>query len=112
MSPVGRGMGTRLLLPLILDVQIPVPGEEAPSPSLASNRKKGNWAQRASLWAPTSHTLAHIQSKKTYEQKCRDADDAEQAFERISINGQQKQVEKVCGATVVICCHPELGQGR
>ncbi|KAM5338012.1 proline-serine-threonine phosphatase-interacting protein 1 isoform 6-T6 [Glossophaga mutica] len=33
-------------------------------------------------------------SKKTYEQKCRDADDAEQAFERISSNGQQKQVEK------------------
>ncbi|XP_045442428.1 proline-serine-threonine phosphatase-interacting protein 1 isoform X4 [Pipistrellus kuhlii] len=35
-----------------------------------------------------------MESKKTYEQKCRDADDAEQAFERISINGQQKQVEK------------------
>ncbi|XP_036902856.1 proline-serine-threonine phosphatase-interacting protein 1 isoform X2 [Sturnira hondurensis] len=35
-----------------------------------------------------------MESKKTYEQKCRDADDAEQAFERISSNGQQKQVEK------------------
>uniref|UniRef100_A0A3Q2KWP7 Proline-serine-threonine phosphatase interacting protein 1 n=1 Tax=Equus caballus TaxID=9796 RepID=A0A3Q2KWP7_HORSE len=35
-----------------------------------------------------------MESKKTYEQKCRDADDAEQAFERISANGQQKQVEK------------------
>ncbi|XP_023608929.1 proline-serine-threonine phosphatase-interacting protein 1 isoform X1 [Myotis lucifugus] len=35
-----------------------------------------------------------MESKKTYEQKCRDADDAEQAFERISISGQQKQVEK------------------
>ncbi|XP_070631432.1 proline-serine-threonine phosphatase-interacting protein 1 isoform X3 [Bos indicus] len=35
-----------------------------------------------------------MESKKTYEQKCRDADDAEQAFERISTNGQQKQVEK------------------
>ncbi|KAJ1069931.1 hypothetical protein K5549_017379, partial [Capra hircus] len=35
-----------------------------------------------------------LESKKTYEQKCRDADDAEQAFERISTNGQQKQVEK------------------
>ncbi|XP_027425196.1 proline-serine-threonine phosphatase-interacting protein 1 isoform X5 [Zalophus californianus] len=33
-------------------------------------------------------------SKKSYEQKCRDADDAEQAFERISTNGPQKQVEK------------------
>ncbi|XP_019486232.1 PREDICTED: proline-serine-threonine phosphatase-interacting protein 1 [Hipposideros armiger] len=35
-----------------------------------------------------------MESKKVYEQKCRDADDAEQAFERISANGQQKQVEK------------------
>ncbi|XP_047652433.1 proline-serine-threonine phosphatase-interacting protein 1 isoform X2 [Phacochoerus africanus] len=35
-----------------------------------------------------------MESKKTYEQKCRDADDAEQIFERISANGQQKQVEK------------------
>ncbi|XP_039712607.1 proline-serine-threonine phosphatase-interacting protein 1 isoform X2 [Pteropus medius] len=35
-----------------------------------------------------------MESKKTYEQKCRDADDAEQAFERVSANGQQKQVEK------------------
>lgn len=35
-----------------------------------------------------------MESKKAYEQKCRDADDAEQAFERISANGQQKQVEK------------------
>ncbi|XP_047719187.1 proline-serine-threonine phosphatase-interacting protein 1 isoform X4 [Prionailurus viverrinus] len=35
-----------------------------------------------------------MDSKKTYEQKCRDADDAEQAFERISTNGHQKQVEK------------------
>lgn len=112
MSPVGRGLGTRFPLPLILDLQIPVPGVEAPSPSIVPNRKKGDWAQGASLWAPASHTLAHFQSKKTYEQKCRDADDAEQAFERISINGQQKQVEKVCEATEAICCHPELGQGR
>ncbi|KAI5163843.1 proline-serine-threonine phosphatase-interacting protein 1 [Manis pentadactyla] len=35
-----------------------------------------------------------MESKKTYEQKCRDSDDAEQAFERISTNGHQKQVEK------------------
>ncbi|KAM5293132.1 proline-serine-threonine phosphatase-interacting protein 1 isoform 2-T2 [Ctenodactylus gundi] len=35
-----------------------------------------------------------MESKKTYEQKCRDADDAEQAFERISASGHQKQVEK------------------
>uniref|UniRef100_A0A8C0MI08 F-BAR domain-containing protein n=1 Tax=Canis lupus familiaris TaxID=9615 RepID=A0A8C0MI08_CANLF len=35
-----------------------------------------------------------MDSKKSYEQKCRDADDAEQVFERISTNGPQKQVEK------------------
>uniref|UniRef100_A0A8D2CMW0 Proline-serine-threonine phosphatase-interacting protein 1 n=1 Tax=Sciurus vulgaris TaxID=55149 RepID=A0A8D2CMW0_SCIVU len=35
-----------------------------------------------------------MESKRTYEQKCRDADDAEQAFERISAGGHQKQVEK------------------
>ncbi|XP_045388728.1 proline-serine-threonine phosphatase-interacting protein 1 isoform X1 [Lemur catta] len=35
-----------------------------------------------------------MESKKTYEQKCRDADDAEQAFERVSAGGNQKQMEK------------------
>ncbi|EHA97729.1 Proline-serine-threonine phosphatase-interacting protein 1, partial [Heterocephalus glaber] len=38
-----------------------------------------------------------MESKRTYEQKCRDADDAEQACERISASGSsasQKQVEK------------------
>ncbi|XP_036047689.1 proline-serine-threonine phosphatase-interacting protein 1 isoform X2 [Onychomys torridus] len=35
-----------------------------------------------------------MESKKVYDQKCRDADDAEQAFERMSVNGHQKQVEK------------------
>lgn len=35
-----------------------------------------------------------MESKKAYDQKCRDADDAEQAFERVSANGHQKQVEK------------------
>ncbi|ERE75092.1 proline-serine-threonine phosphatase-interacting protein 1 [Cricetulus griseus] len=35
-----------------------------------------------------------MESKKAYDQKCRDADDAEQAFERMSANGHQKQVEK------------------
>ncbi|KAM9061521.1 proline-serine-threonine phosphatase-interacting protein 1 [Sarcophilus harrisii] len=35
-----------------------------------------------------------MESKKTYEQKCRDADDAEQALERISAQGNPKQVEK------------------
>lgn len=59
----------------------------------------------ASPWGPqvtplhTAPSLPPAQSKKTYEQKCRDADDAEQAFERISTNGQQKQVEKVRAVT-------------
>ncbi|XP_027696544.1 proline-serine-threonine phosphatase-interacting protein 1 isoform X2 [Vombatus ursinus] len=35
-----------------------------------------------------------MESKKTYDQKCKDADEAEQAFERISSQGNQKQVEK------------------
>lgn len=43
-----------------------------------------------------NHASPHLQSKKAYDQKCRDADDAEQAFERASANGHQKQVEKVC----------------
>nr|XP_035974551.1 proline-serine-threonine phosphatase-interacting protein 1 isoform X5 [Halichoerus grypus] len=51
-------------------------------PSYLSTRKP---------WIPASPLP---QSKKSYEQKCRDADDAEQAFERISTNGPQKQVEK------------------
>ncbi|XP_007436192.1 proline-serine-threonine phosphatase-interacting protein 1 isoform X2 [Python bivittatus] len=34
------------------------------------------------------------ESKKAYEQKCKDADDAEQAFERINAAGNQKQTEK------------------
>lgn len=45
---------------------------------------------------PCRHTSSHLQSKKAYDQKCRDADDADQAFERVSANGHQKQVEKVC----------------
>lgn len=45
---------------------------------------------------PHRHTSLLLQSKKVYDQKCRDADDAEQVFERVSANGHQKQVEKVC----------------
>uniref|UniRef100_A0A8U7MYI6 Proline-serine-threonine phosphatase interacting protein 1 n=1 Tax=Corvus moneduloides TaxID=1196302 RepID=A0A8U7MYI6_CORMO len=33
-------------------------------------------------------------SKKTYEQKCKEADEAEQSFERTSASGNQKQTEK------------------
>ncbi|XP_054986577.1 proline-serine-threonine phosphatase-interacting protein 1 [Sorex araneus] len=35
-----------------------------------------------------------MESKRTYEQKCRDADDAEQALERVSTSAPQKQLEK------------------
>uniref|UniRef100_A0ACB8E549 Proline-serine-threonine phosphatase interacting protein n=1 Tax=Sphaerodactylus townsendi TaxID=933632 RepID=A0ACB8E549_9SAUR len=35
-----------------------------------------------------------MESKKTYEQKCKEADEAELAFERISTMGNQKQIEK------------------
>ncbi|XP_072484746.1 proline-serine-threonine phosphatase-interacting protein 1 isoform X1 [Notamacropus eugenii] len=35
-----------------------------------------------------------MESKKTYEQKCKDADEAEQVFERVSSQGNQKQMEK------------------
>ena len=40
-------------------------------------------------------TFLCAQSKKTYEQKCKDADEAELAFDRISAAGNQKQTEKV-----------------
>ncbi|KAM4826017.1 proline-serine-threonine phosphatase-interacting protein 1 isoform 2-T2 [Thomomys bottae] len=35
-----------------------------------------------------------MESKKAYEQKCRDADDAEQAVERLGAGGHHKQIEK------------------
>lgn len=52
-----------------------------------------------------SQTLAFdfisMQSKKTYEQKCKEADEAEQSFERTSASGNQKQTEKVPEKTVL-----------
>nr|XP_060611924.1 proline-serine-threonine phosphatase-interacting protein 1-like [Anolis sagrei ordinatus] len=35
-----------------------------------------------------------MESKKNYDQKCKDADEAEGAFEKISAAGNQKQTEK------------------
>uniref|UniRef100_A0A8C3M1B5 Uncharacterized protein n=1 Tax=Chrysolophus pictus TaxID=9089 RepID=A0A8C3M1B5_CHRPC len=35
-----------------------------------------------------------MESKKSYEQKCKEADEAEQSFERMSASGNQKQTEK------------------
>ncbi|KAI6078015.1 Proline-serine-threonine phosphatase-interacting protein 1-like protein [Aix galericulata] len=42
-----------------------------------------------------SHYKKTMESKKTYEQKCKEADEAEQSFERTSASGNQKQTEKV-----------------
>lgn len=48
------------------------------------------------LVPPEAHAWSHFpQSKKTYEQKCREADEAEQSLERTSASGSQKQTEKV-----------------
>lgn len=80
-----------------------------PPPTAPTGRRETGLREPHS--GPPNHAFPHPQSKKAYEQKCRDADDAEQAFERISANGQQKQVEKVRGATEAICGHPGLGQG-
>ncbi|NXN25420.1 PPIP1 protein, partial [Nycticryphes semicollaris] len=41
-----------------------------------------------------SHYKKTMESKKTYEQKCKEADEAEQSFERMSASGNQKQTEK------------------
>ncbi|NXT53216.1 PPIP1 protein, partial [Pluvianellus socialis] len=41
-----------------------------------------------------SHYKKTMESKKTYEQKCKEADEAEQSFERTSASGNQKQTEK------------------
>ncbi|KAH0619849.1 hypothetical protein JD844_014212 [Phrynosoma platyrhinos] len=40
-------------------------------------------------------------SKKSYDQKCKDADEAELAFERINAAGNQKQTEKDHASTVL-----------
>lgn len=55
--------------------------------------------QNRTAWP--SVPISTLQCKKRYEQKCRDADDAEQACERISASGNsasQKLVEKVLGS--------------
>ncbi|XP_010715655.1 proline-serine-threonine phosphatase-interacting protein 1-like [Meleagris gallopavo] len=41
-----------------------------------------------------SHYKKTMESKKSYEQKCKEADEAEQSFERMSTSGNQKQTEK------------------
>uniref|UniRef100_A0A452HVK3 Proline-serine-threonine phosphatase-interacting protein 1 n=1 Tax=Gopherus agassizii TaxID=38772 RepID=A0A452HVK3_9SAUR len=57
-------------------------------------RKKYESAMDRAQKSKVSLYKKTMESKKTYEQKCRDADEAEQAFERISASGNQKQTEK------------------
>lgn len=113
--PSGKGPGNKALFFIyVLDSPRPPSlGRRPPLHPQAPNQERrldsGNLTLRPS---PSSHTPPCLQSKKTYEQKCRDSDDAEQAFERISTNGHQKQVEKVRGATEALWYHPGLGHGR
>nr|XP_048723894.1 proline-serine-threonine phosphatase-interacting protein 1 isoform X3 [Caretta caretta] len=57
-------------------------------------RKKYEIAMERAQKSKVSLYKKTMESKKTYEQKCKDADEAEQAFKRISASGNQKQTEK------------------
>ncbi|KAG6939839.1 proline-serine-threonine phosphatase interacting protein 1 [Chelydra serpentina] len=57
-------------------------------------RKKYEIAMDRAQKSKVSLYKKTMESKKSYEQKCKDADEAEQAFERISASGNQKQTEK------------------
>ncbi|NWS97819.1 PPIP1 protein, partial [Mionectes macconnelli] len=57
-------------------------------------RKKYESAMERVQKSKLSHYKKTMESKKTYEQKCKEADEAEQSFERISASGNQKQTEK------------------
>ncbi|NXA09799.1 PPIP1 protein, partial [Sapayoa aenigma] len=57
-------------------------------------RKKYESAMERMQKSKLSHYKKTMESKKTYEQKCREADEAEQSFERTSASGNQKQTEK------------------
>ncbi|NXW12645.1 PPIP1 protein, partial [Circaetus pectoralis] len=57
-------------------------------------RKKYESAMERIHKSKLSHYKKTMESKKTYEQKCKEADEAEQSFERISASGNQKQTEK------------------
>ncbi|NXN66740.1 PPIP1 protein, partial [Himantopus himantopus] len=57
-------------------------------------RKKYESAMERMQKSKLSHYKKTMESKKTYEQKCKDADEAEQSFERTSASGNQKQMEK------------------
>uniref|UniRef100_A0A8C3V501 Proline-serine-threonine phosphatase interacting protein 1 n=1 Tax=Catharus ustulatus TaxID=91951 RepID=A0A8C3V501_CATUS len=57
-------------------------------------RKKYESAMERMQKNKVSHYKKTMESKKTYEQKCREADEAEQSLERTSASGSQKQTEK------------------
>ncbi|NXL06479.1 PPIP1 protein, partial [Mesembrinibis cayennensis] len=57
-------------------------------------RKKYESAMEHVQKSKLSHYKKTMESKKTYEQKCKEADEAELSFERISASGNQKQTEK------------------
>ncbi|NXQ90822.1 PPIP1 protein, partial [Nyctibius grandis] len=57
-------------------------------------RKKYESAMERIQKSKLSHYKKTMESKKTYEQKCKEADEAEQFFERTSASGNQKQTEK------------------
>ncbi|NWX59586.1 PPIP1 protein, partial [Promerops cafer] len=57
-------------------------------------RKKYESAMERMQKSKLSHYKKTMESKKTYEQKCREADEAEQSWERTSASGNQKQTEK------------------
>uniref|UniRef100_A0A8C8B2P6 Proline-serine-threonine phosphatase interacting protein 1 n=1 Tax=Otus sunia TaxID=257818 RepID=A0A8C8B2P6_9STRI len=57
-------------------------------------RKKYEAAMERIQKRKLSHYKKTVESKKTYEQKCKEADEAEQSFERTSASGNQKQTEK------------------
>ncbi|NXK11009.1 PPIP1 protein, partial [Herpetotheres cachinnans] len=57
-------------------------------------RKKYESAMERMQKNKLSHFKKTMESKKTYEQKCKEADEAEQSFERTNASGNQKQTEK------------------
>ncbi|NXU88392.1 PPIP1 protein, partial [Xiphorhynchus elegans] len=57
-------------------------------------RKKYESAMERMQKSKLSHYKKTMESKKTYEQKCKEADEAEQSFERTSASGNPKQTEK------------------
>ncbi|NXD06321.1 PPIP1 protein, partial [Nothocercus nigrocapillus] len=57
-------------------------------------RKKYESAMERMHKTKVLHYKKTMESKKTYEQKCKDADEAEQSFEKTSASGNQKQAEK------------------